>query len=119
MLEVDASLKGLEACLSQIDDDGNLRPVAFTSRGLRGAERNYPDFSSFKLELLALKWAVSEKFKAYTLGSHCIVFTDHNPLAHLKTEILVPLSIGGLHSLPHSILKCGTCLGNATNVQML
>ncbi len=88
VLEVDASLKGLGACLSQIDDDGKLRPVAFASRGLRGAERNYPDFSSFKLELLALKWAVSEKFKAYTLGSHCIVFTDHNPLAHLKTANL-------------------------------
>ena len=50
VLEVDASLKGLGACLSQIDDDGKLRPVAFDSRGLRGAERNYPDFSSFKLE---------------------------------------------------------------------
>ena len=85
VLEVEASLKGLGACLSQIDDDGKLRPVAFASRGLRGAERNYPDFSSFKLELLALKWEVSEKFKAYTLGSHCTVFTDHNPLAHLKT----------------------------------
>ena len=27
-------------------------------------------------------------FKAYTLGSHCTVFTDHNPLAHLKTANL-------------------------------
>ena len=85
VMEIDASLKGLGACLSQIDDFGKLRPVAFASRGLRGAERNYPDFSSFKLELLALKWAVSDKFKANALGSHCIVFTDHNPLAHLKT----------------------------------
>ena len=82
VLEVDASLKGLGKCLSQVDENGKLRPVAFASRGLRGAECNYPDFSSFKLELLALKWAVSEKFKAYTLGSH---FTDHNTLAHLKT----------------------------------
>ena len=88
VLEVDASLKGLGPCLSQIDVDGKLRPVAFASRGLRGAERNYPDFSSFKLELLALKWAVSEKFKAYTLGSHCTVFIDHNPLAHLMTANL-------------------------------
>ena len=85
VLEVDASLKGLGACLSQVDENGKLRSVAFASRGLRGAECNYPDFSSFKLELLALKWAVSEKFKAYTLGSHC---TDHNPLAHLKTANL-------------------------------
>ena len=88
VLEVDASLKGLGACLSQADDDGMLRPVAFASRGLRGAERNYPDLSSFKLELLALKWAVSEKFKPYTLGAHCVVYTDHNPLAHLKTANL-------------------------------
>ena len=63
VLKVDASLKGLGACLSQLDEDGKLRPVAFASRGLRGAERNYLDYSSFKLELLALKWAVSEKYK--------------------------------------------------------
>ena len=88
VMEVDASLKGLGACLSQEDDEGNLRPIAFASRGLRGAERNYTDYSSLKLQLLALKWAVSERFKAYTIGSHCIVYTDHNPLAHLKTANL-------------------------------
>ena len=63
VLEVDASLKGLGACLSQLDEDDKLRPVAFASRGLRVAERSYLDYSSFKLELLTLKWAVSEKFK--------------------------------------------------------
>ena len=88
VLEVDASLKGLGACLSQVDDKGKLRPVAYASRGLRGPERNYPDFSSFKLELLALKWAVSETFNPYTLGAHCIVYSDHNPLALLKTANL-------------------------------
>jgi len=88
VLEVDASLKGLGACLSQVDEDGKLRPVAYASRGLRGPERNYPDFSSFKLELLASKWAVSEKFKPYTLGPHSIVYTDHNHPAHLKTANL-------------------------------
>ena len=60
VLEVAASLKGLGACLSQRDDSGCLHPVAYASRGLRGAERNYSDLSSFKLELLALKWAVRE-----------------------------------------------------------
>ena len=88
VLDVDASLKGLGACLSQVDDSGNLRPIAFASRGLRGAEKNYSDLSSFKLELLALKWAVTEKFKPYTLGAHSVVYTDHNPLAHLKTAKL-------------------------------
>ena len=80
VLEVDASSNGLGACHSQLDEDGKLRPVAFASRGLRGAERNYMDYSSFKLELLALKWAVSEKLREYTLGTHCTVYNDHNPL---------------------------------------
>ena len=49
VLEVDASLKGIAACLSQLDEVGRLQPVAFASRGMRGAERNYIDSPSFKL----------------------------------------------------------------------
>ncbi|PIK40531.1 putative transposon Ty3-I Gag-Pol polyprotein [Apostichopus japonicus] len=59
VLEIDASLKGLGCCLLQRDDAGHLHPIAYASRGLRGAEKNYSDFSSFKLELLGLKWAVT------------------------------------------------------------
>ena len=88
ILEVDASLKGLGACLSQPDRDGHLHPISFASRSLRGAEKNYPDFSSFKIELLALKWAVVEKFKGYLIGAKCIVYTDNNPLAYLQTAQL-------------------------------
>lgn len=88
VLEVDASLKGLGACLSQRDDSGCLHPVAYASRGLRGAERNYSDLSSFKLELLALKWAVSEKFREYLWGRHTLVLTDNSPVAHLQTAKL-------------------------------
>ncbi|PIK60428.1 putative transposon Ty3-I Gag-Pol polyprotein [Apostichopus japonicus] len=51
VVEVDASLRGLGACLSQVGTDGQLHPVAYASRGLRGAEKNYSDFSSFKIEL--------------------------------------------------------------------
>ena len=54
--------------MSQYDD-----PFADASRGLRGAEKNYSDFSSFKLELLALKWAVSDKFKEYLLGRQTVI----------------------------------------------
>lgn len=88
VLETDASLKGLGACLSQYDDSGSLHPVAYASRGLRGAEQNYRDLSSFKLELLALKWAVSEKFKEYILGKKTCVWTDNNPVAHIQTAKL-------------------------------
>lgn len=88
VLEIDASLKGLGACLSQEGPDKKLHPVAYASRGLRGAEKKYPDLSSFKIELLALKWAVCEKFRDYLLGRHTIVWTDNNPLVHLLTARL-------------------------------
>lgn len=41
-----------------------------------------------KLEVLALKWAVAEKFRGYLLGSQFLVLTDNNPLCHLKTAKL-------------------------------
>ena len=43
-------------------------------------------YSSMKLELLALKWAITNKFKDYLLGSHFTVFTDNNPLSYLMTS---------------------------------
>ena len=88
VVEVDASLRGLGACLLQAGSDGALHPIAYASRGLRGAEKNYSDFSSFKLELLALKWAIAEKFRDYLVGSKFVVYTDNNPLAHLQNAKL-------------------------------
>lgn len=41
-----------------------------------------------KLELLALKWAIVEKFRGYLLGSKFTVITDNNPLCHLKSAKL-------------------------------
>ena len=57
VIEVDASLNGLGACLAQEDKEGRRHPVVYASRGLRGVEAKYPDYSSFKLELIALKGA--------------------------------------------------------------
>lgn len=88
VLEIDASLKGLGACLGQRDERGRLHPVAYASRGLRGAESKYPDYSSFKLELLGLKWAVVDKFKDYLVGGTFTVLTDNNPLSHLNSAKL-------------------------------
>ena len=88
IVEVDASLQGLGACLGQVTSDGLLHPIAYASRGLQEAERRYPDYSSFKLELLALKWAIGDKFCDYLLGASTIVYTDNNPLAHLNSAKL-------------------------------
>ena len=86
-LEIDASFDGLGAILSQQQEQGR-RVIAYASRSLRPNERNMSNYSSFKLELLGLKWAVTEKFRGYLLGSECTVMTDNNPLSHLQTAKL-------------------------------
>lgn len=46
------------------------------------------NYSSMKLKFLALKWAVTEKFREYLLGTTFTVYTDNNPLSYLQTEKL-------------------------------
>lgn len=46
------------------------------------------NYSTMKLEFLALKWAVTEKFLDYLIGNRFKVFTDNNPFSHLKTTKL-------------------------------
>ncbi|KAL2083788.1 hypothetical protein ACEWY4_021561 [Coilia grayii] len=86
-LYTDASLQGLGAVLAQVQG-GRERVIAYASRGLHETERNDRNYSAFKLELLALKWAVVDKFKDYLWGMKFTVFTDHRPLLHLKTANL-------------------------------
>ncbi len=62
--------------------------IAYASRRLRGAEKNYQNYSSMKQGLLALKWTVTEKFRSYLLGSKFTIITDKNPLCHLTTSKL-------------------------------
>ncbi|KAL6456493.1 hypothetical protein MHYP_G00350370 [Metynnis hypsauchen] len=59
ILEIDASYPGLGAVLSQ-EYDGKVRPIAYASRALTPPERNMSNYSSMKLEFLALKWAMTE-----------------------------------------------------------
>ena len=55
LLETDASLKGLGAVLSQEDNDGNMRVISYMSCTLKPYEKSMQNYSSAKLELLALK----------------------------------------------------------------
>ena len=84
ILETDASYKGLGAVISQIQS-GKLRVIGYASRALRGPEKNQVRYNSMKLELLALKWAVTEKFRDYLIGSFFTVYTDNNPLKYIMT----------------------------------
>ena len=82
-LHTDSSTDGLGAVLYQ-KQDGKLRVIAYASRSVSKAESNYP---AHKLEFLALKWAVCEKFHEYLYGSKSFeVFTDNNPLTYVLTS---------------------------------
>lgn len=83
----DASNQGLGAVLAQVQDNRE-RVIAYASRSLHPTEKNDANYSSFKLELLALKWAIAEKFKDYLTGSKFTIYTDNNPVAHLQTARL-------------------------------
>ncbi|XP_063820175.1 uncharacterized protein LOC135062022 [Pseudophryne corroboree] len=87
VLYTDGSLQGLGAVLAQVQD-GQERVIAYGSRSLRETERNPDNYSSFKLELLAVVWAVTEKFAEYLTAAHVDIFTDNNPLAYLETAKL-------------------------------
>ena len=99
ILETDVSLRGLSAVLSQWGSDNNIRVIAYPSRSLRLGEKSMKDYSSAKIELLALKWAVCEKFKDYLLGSKFTVYTDNNPLVCVKSSKLGVAQIRWLSEL--------------------
>ena len=57
------------------------------------------NYSSAKLELLALKWAVTKKFRDYLLGTKFTIYTDNNPLAYVQTSKLGSAQIDWLNEL--------------------
>ena len=56
--------------------------IAYVSRTLSKSERNY---DAHKLEFLALKWSITERFHEYLYGRHFEVYTDNNPLTYILT----------------------------------
>lgn len=85
IVETDASQSGLGAVLSQIQK-GQKKVIAYASRGLRENERRMESYSSMRLEMVALVWAVGEKFKDYLEGNQFVVLTDNNPLTYFMTK---------------------------------
>ena len=59
LLETDAGGVGLDAVLSQKQDDDQYHPIDYASKSLQPHEKNYP---ISELETLAIVWAV-KKFR--------------------------------------------------------
>ena len=79
ILHTDSSGEGLGSVLYQVQD-GVERVIGYASRSLKQSERNYP---THKLEFLALKWSVTEKFHDFLYGNKFTVRTDNNPLTYV------------------------------------
>jgi len=78
-LAVDASAYGVGAVLSHVMPDGIEKPVAYASRTLSQAERNY---APTEREGLAVVFGV-KKFHQYLFGLKFTIQTDHKPLLGL------------------------------------
>ncbi|CAI5678545.1 unnamed protein product [Oreochromis niloticus] len=84
ILSTDASMDGLGAVLSQVPaGEERARPIAFASKSLIHSQAKYP---AHRLEFLALKWAVCNKFSHWLKGHQFTVWTDNNPLTYILTK---------------------------------
>lgn len=81
LLQTDASDVGLGAVLSQLQN-GQEHPIAFGSRVLNSAERNY---CAVEKEALAIKWAI-EKFRHYLHRRKYLLLTDNSALSWLLSS---------------------------------
>lgn len=75
VLTTDASGNAIGSILSQ-GKIGEDLPIAYASRTLNSAERNY---STVEKELLAIVWGCKH-FRPYLLGRQFTIVTDHKPL---------------------------------------
>jgi hypothetical protein len=73
---------GVAAILSHRMSDGSDRPIAFASRTLTAAEKNY---SVLERESLAITFGV-RNFQLYLYGNFVTIITDHKPLVGLYRE---------------------------------
>jgi len=85
-LYTDASLIGCGCVLAQLDDDGDMAPVAFASWSFDATQMRY---STTERELLGLIMAI-RKFQWYFTGRAIECFTDHKPLIGIQKTFADP-----------------------------
>jgi hypothetical protein len=81
LLQTDASQFAIAAILSQRDQEGQERVIAYASRKLAPREINY---STVMKETLAIVWAANH-FESWIYGQKVICQSDHRPLAWLES----------------------------------
>lgn len=82
VLHTDASHLAISAILHQIQNDGTERVIAYASRKLQPAERNY---GITELECLAVFYGI-KYFRCFLDGTQFTVITDHSALTWLKSH---------------------------------
>ena len=115
-LHTDACSTGLGAVLYQTREDGTEAVIAYASRSLNKAESHYP---ALKLEFLALKWAVVEKFHEYLYESTFDMRTDNNLLTYILTTAKLDAAIAGLPAWQTTISDCTIGQAKLTSMPML
>ena len=79
-VSTDSCKDSLGACLLQLHDGVNWKPVAYAARSMTSTEKNY---AMIEKELLGLVWGCG-KFHEYIYGLDIVLETDHKPIVHCQ-----------------------------------
>jgi len=78
-IHVDASDYAVGMVVSQTDDNGNKKPIAFASKKLNTTQCGW---STIEKKSYAAMWAL-QKYCHWLFGAQIVIHSDHNPITYL------------------------------------